>query len=114
MNMLNSMTNVKEASVVSEYEDFVAGSAIYKDPTYPVFGLAGETGEVIELVKKAWRKNGVDWLEHIDKNRLRDELSDVMWYITRMTMMTGWGLNDLMDYNMQKLTARQEAKKKNK
>lgn len=52
------------------------GSSI---PLYSALGLAGETGEVVELVKKAARH-----LTPVDKTKGAMELGDVQWYIARM------------------------------
>lgn len=64
-------------------------------------GLAGETGEVIELVKKFARGDGP-----IDTNRLKLELGDVMYYAARLCRMTGIDFDSVFEANVEKLMAR--------
>lgn len=46
---------------------------------YAVIGLAGETGEVSELIKKMWRNHGGE-LTLERREKILDELGDVLWY----------------------------------
>ncbi len=43
---------------------------------YPALGLAGEVGEVSELIKKSIRDNAP-----LDIQKLKLELGDVLWYL---------------------------------
>jgi len=83
------------------------GCTTNRGPTYPFWGLTGECGEV---VKKAWRKHDKDWFENVDHEKLKDELGDVLWYVTRCAQVMGVSLTDIMDINMKKLEARRAAK----
>ena len=51
-----------------------------------VIGLAGEAGECADIVKK-WLFQGHD----LDRNKLIDEISDVLWYCAEAA--TGLGVN---------------------
>lgn len=98
-------------TIIQEYETFVEATCIHKDNTYPFLGLAGETGEVLEQLKKAWREEGVDWIKCTErKDKIYDELSDVLWYLTRCLHVLNDDLESLMEYNMDKLTQRMEGK----
>lgn len=64
-------------------------------------GLAGESGEVLDMVKK--------WIFHdseLDKDHLKKELGDVMWYVAMICHSMGFDLDDVMQTNIDKLKAR--------
>lgn len=90
------------------YDEFVEKMCKHKDSTYPFLGLAGETGEVLEQVKKAWRDSGMDWLEQEESRvlNIQDELGDVLWYVTRCAHVVGLSLWELQQLNMDKLYER--------
>lgn len=95
------------SDVSARYQRFVEETCVHKDYTYPFLGLAGECGEVLENVKKAWRDHGMDWMKAEERVfNIQDELSDVLWYLTRCCHVTGLSLEELMVLNMEKLDAR--------
>jgi NTP pyrophosphatase (non-canonical NTP hydrolase) len=64
-------------------------------------GLAGEAGEVADLVKKAvFHRKGLDY------EKLAKELGDVLWYVAALCSTAGLSLNDVMAANVEKLKAR--------
>lgn len=64
-------------------------------------GIAGEAGEVADLVKKA------AFHEHpVDQDKLAKELGDVLWYVTAMALSIGVGLDEVMARNVAKLRER--------
>ena len=66
-----------------------------------MLGLAGETGECCDLVKKCFFQDGRDIRE-----KLKDELSDVMWYVAEGASAMGWTLEEIARHNVDKLRAR--------
>lgn len=94
------------------YDQFVEDTCTYRDDIYPVLGLAGETGEFVELVKKAWRDHNELWAEHVNQDKVISELGDIIWYITRIAHRFGWSLDTVLKYNQQKLEDRRENGKK--
>ena len=66
-----------------------------------VMGLNGEAGEAIDIVKKHLF-HGHD----LDKEHLAKELGDVMWYVATSAESIGYALDDIMQMNIDKLTAR--------
>lgn len=66
-----------------------------------MLGLAGETGECCDLVKKCFYQDGRDIRE-----KLLDELSDVMWYVAEAATAMGWNLDDVASHNVEKLRRR--------
>ncbi len=64
-------------------------------------GLAGEAGEVADLLKKAsWHG------KELSLQELTKELSDVLWYLTAIGQIYGISLTDIMATNIAKLEAR--------
>ena len=64
-------------------------------------GLAGESGEYIELVKKEFFHKKPYTLEEAKK-----ELGDVLYYLTQCAHSNGLTLNDIAEANVEKLKAR--------
>jgi NTP pyrophosphatase (non-canonical NTP hydrolase) len=69
-------------------------------------GLAGETGEVVELIKKLHYHGGADKKGPITPNRILNECGDVLWYLTAMLNTFGYTLHDCIDNNYEKLAKR--------
>lgn len=92
---------------VKDYERFVEERAFMpiSDDSYSVIGLAGETGEVCEWVKKNQFRGNKKFTEEM----LKLELGDVLHYVTRLSLNHGWTLKELMDSNREKLLARKGA-----
>jgi NTP pyrophosphatase (non-canonical NTP hydrolase) len=64
-------------------------------------GLAGEAGEAADLVKKHL------FHDHpLDKDKLRSELGDVLWYVATLADAVGLELDDIASQNVEKLRAR--------
>ncbi len=64
-------------------------------------GLAGETGEVVDIIKKARIEN-----REIDRNHLIEELGDVMWYLAVLCDELGVTFEKVQDKNIEKLRLR--------
>lgn len=74
---------------------------------YPTLGLSGETGEVAEKVKKIIRdKNGI--VEEIDREEIKKELGDVLWYMSQIASELGLDLDAVAQTNLDKLMSRLE------
>ena len=64
-------------------------------------GLAGESGEVIDLIKKiAWQG------KPLDKEKIKDELGDILWYLTALAHSLDITLDDIAQHNVSKLRER--------
>lgn len=63
-------------------------------------GLAGETGEVIEIIKKHIRDDQLD-LDH-----LKEELGDVLAYIALLARIYNIDFDDVKSFNEEKLITR--------
>ena len=67
-------------------------------------GLNGEASEFSELIKKCIFQ-GKEYND-TTKSKLKDELSDVMWYIAQGCIALDTNIEELMDINMTKLKDR--------
>jgi NTP pyrophosphatase (non-canonical NTP hydrolase) len=92
----------------NEYQRWTRETAIYpknESVMYTALGLAGEVGEVANVVKKILRDdNGIVTEEKQEK--LKSELGDVCWYLARLTDELGLELEDILDANVFKLMDR--------
>lgn len=70
-----------------------------------VLGLAGESGEVTEKIKKILRdKSGV--LSDDDRHAIVKELGDVLWYVAAIAHLLGSDLETVAQKNLDKLADR--------
>lgn len=77
---------------------------------YPTLGLVNEAGEVAGKIKKIFRdKNGIVSVE--DKEALKAELGDVLWYFTQICTELGLTLEEVAEANLEKLFSRLERNK---
>ena len=74
---------------------------------YPTIGLAGETGEVTEKIKKTIRDDG-GIMQPERKDLLLKELGDCMWYIAMISEKNGIKLSEVAEANLDKLFSRKE------
>ena len=66
-----------------------------------VMGLCGESGEVIDIVKKHLAQG-----HELDKEKIVKELGDVAWYIAEIATVLDVELEDVLVQNIEKLKAR--------
>ena len=73
---------------------------------YPTLGLANEAGEVAGKIKKIFRdKDGV--IGEAEREVLKAELGDVLWYIAQAATELGLSLDEIAEHNINKLLDRQ-------
>ena len=73
---------------------------------YPTLGLTNEAGEVSGKIKKIFRdKEGV--IGEAERNALRGELGDVLWYLAQVSTELGLSLDEIAEQNIAKLLDRQ-------
>lgn len=102
----------------NSYQEFTKTTAKYPGAgtsnehalIYCTLGLAGESGEVADKIKKLIRdEGGFDRLKDLEpKTRLElvKELGDILWYISRMSDELGFRLSEVAELNMAKLSSR--------
>ena len=66
-----------------------------------VMGLCGESGEVIDIVKKHLAQG-----HELDKEKIIKELGDVAWYMAEIATVLGVELEDVFVQNVEKLKKR--------
>ena len=64
-------------------------------------GLGGEAGEVVDEVKKHLFHG-----KPLDKDKLLNEVGDVLWYVDHLLALLGFTLQDALAANDDKLSAR--------
>lgn len=93
------------------YQDVAEATAIYPDKGdniyYPALGLAGETGEVCEKIKKIMRDQGGE-VTKANKEDLVKELGDVLWYLASIATELNVSLAAIAEGNMKKLQDRMD------
>ncbi len=92
--------------MLEKYEKFVrenwTGPATVE---YCAIGLGGEAGEVLNEIKKEMRDGSVR------QELIRDELGDTLHYLTHLSRLYGYTLEEIMAANIAKLMRRKEAQK---
>lgn len=77
------------------------------EPVYLALGVGGESGELLECVKKLFRnKDGIPDDEF--KEKLTKEAGDVLFYLSALMLHYGIKMSDVAKTNQSKLTDRQK------
>lgn len=66
-----------------------------------LLGLAGETGEVCDYLKKAYHHG-----HRLDEGKVIEELGDVLWYVAALADAFGFSLRSVAEANIDKLKER--------
>jgi NTP pyrophosphatase (non-canonical NTP hydrolase) len=74
---------------------------------YPTLGLASEAGELAGKVKKIFRDKG-GAISPEDREALKHELGDVLWYLTQIATELDLTLEEVAGTNIRKLFSRLE------
>lgn len=90
----------------SEYQSLAQRTqnlALEKETTLvtAALGLAGESGEVADHVKKFIGQG-----HHLDKNKLVEELGDLLWYVALASTALETDLEEIANINILKLKLR--------
>lgn len=93
---------------VGKYQDIIKQTAVYPKEIgllYCTLGLCGESGEVAEKVKKAYRDSHGNISTEL-RTSLIKELGDIVWYVTAAANEIGAPLSEVLQVNYDKLIAR--------
>ena len=64
-------------------------------------GLTGEAGEIVEILKKhLFHRHG------LNAEKLKDELGDLLWYISAICNVLGFDMGQIASDNVEKLKKR--------
>ena len=91
----------------NQYQELARSTAIYPAEyglVYTALGLAGESGEVAEKVKKLIRDE--DDKSGNFEDAVASELGDVLWYLANLASEIGMTLEEIAILNTQKLQDR--------
>ena len=74
---------------------------------YPTLGMVNEAGEFAGKIKKIFRdKGGV--ISAADREALKQELGDILWYLTQICTELDLTLDEVAEANIEKLFSRLE------
>lgn len=96
-----------------EYEKLASRTALFDESQrlYRLYdlglGVAGESGELAEKLKKAIRDDGAD-ISDERREALKREIGDVLWYLSQLSRALGIKFSEVAEANIQKLADRYE------
>jgi NTP pyrophosphatase (non-canonical NTP hydrolase) len=100
------------------YQSQAVTTHLVRDNTFARFmclalGVAGESGELVEKIKKVYRDcGGLDAIITTEvQESLKKEIGDVLWYLSVLANDLGLSMSDVANCNLEKLKQR---KSKNK
>ncbi len=97
-----------------EYQKKSKTTAVYpnvgNNVTYPALGLGGETGEVLEKIKKVIRDSDGKF-DHNTKPGIAKEIGDVLWYAAQLCNELGLDMGLIAQQNLEKLISRKNRNK---
>jgi NTP pyrophosphatase (non-canonical NTP hydrolase) len=72
-----------------------------QDDLHMVMGMQTEAGEITDAYKKH-----MAYGKKLDLVNVKEELGDLMWYVSGLCHLHGWDLRDILQTNIDKLRAR--------
>ena len=94
-----------------EYEKLARRTALVSDENRELqlydlgLGVAGETGELAEKLKKMIRDDGSRLTED-RKEAMKNEIGDVLWYLSQLSRVLGFTFSECAEANVKKLESR--------
>lgn len=99
---MKTMNEYQEKSSITYYD------IIMNDPiAYITLGLSNETGEFAGKIKKIFRDRGGEITDQ-DREALKGELGDILWYLAQASSLLGLKLEDVAAHNYEKLMSRRD------
>ena len=87
----------------NQYSNIATKTDLMRDRTYSILGLVSEVGEVASKEKKFMRDD-----KEIDKEELKYELGDILWYLNSYAEQNNLTLEEIAYANNYKLTSRMQ------
>lgn len=94
----------RDSLTANDYQRMAMRTAGDKSENYldnAIMGLCGEVGECADIVKKHHFQG-----HELDNEKLKDELSDVCWYVALLATALDLTLEEVMLHNVEKLKRR--------
>lgn len=91
---------------ITDYQK-ISRRTMNKDLTYDqklcnmAMGIAGEGGEIIDLIKKAQFQGHT-----LDVKKVKEEIGDLMWYVSNLAELVGGDMDEILQDNFNKLLKR--------
>lgn len=90
--------------------------------SYMSFGLVGEVGELMGKIAKHIRKENIsidnnqlidndEKLSRVDIELIISELGDIQWFVAGLAQSLGYSLEEVCEYNLEKLQSRKQRNK---
>lgn len=99
------------------YQVLADRTSVFKDVfnskslSYYAMGLGGESGELLNKIKKIIRGDYGTELPEEKRKDIQQELGDILWYIAALCTFFGFGMNEVMTSNILKLNKRHSENK---
>ena len=102
---------------LDEYQAEATELAFYSTSiVYPALGLAGESGEVCEKIKKLMRDNDIDFnadnaadqIGWMEKRNIALEVGDIIWYCANLLNDIDYSFEEAAMLNLEKLKDRRD------
>jgi NTP pyrophosphatase (non-canonical NTP hydrolase) len=106
LQMMVDKARAENGMGMNEYQKLAEVTVVYPPDLkviYPTIGLAGETGEVCEKVKKWIRDADRKPMTQEQLDLLKKELGDVLWYLAVLAKDLGLSLDEIAQDNIRKL-----------
>ena len=104
--MLHSCKNDRSDKQYAELAERVLGNALNDHPRavrliHMALGISGEAGEVTDIIKKNFMYD-----KKLDIDHLKEELGDMLWYMSNLLDEIGSTFEEVMQLNVDKLAKR--------
>lgn len=103
---MQNLNIIIASQITTNYSEFVR--ALLKqmatkedDLMHAAIGISGEAGELLDAVKKTWVYG-----KPLDLANVKEEIGDILFYVTAMMNLLGLDENEIVYENVQKLEAR--------
>lgn len=93
-----TLTEYEKATERTDGKFEIGGSRI----AYLGFALPGEVGELLNVIKKQFRGDA----GYCPELEIKEELGDILWYLTRMIVEQGYSLEEIAAHNVKKTRER--------
>lgn len=98
---MDNKTYVDFVKSIEKPSDTISVDAQHKRQIHAALGMAGETGETVDIIKKH-----VIYGKDLDKNKVIEECGDILYYMAVLLDSVGSDIPDAVQKNYEKLSRR--------